>query len=108
MRRTLFIVREEFTNLSKKMSLSRPTLMNTGSLDPAEYEKQMDKEISSIDRISIAFLPNFSHPEELKNAVLASLTELVDEFSNIETNIADQATDHIHAKYLHLYTNSRH
>jgi hypothetical protein len=39
------------------------------------------------------------HLGELKAALLTSITELIEELQNLYRNIADQAIEHIHAKY---------
>mmetsp|Transcript_1870 Transcript_1870/g.2410 ORF Transcript_1870/g.2410 Transcript_1870/m.2410 type:complete len:349 (-) Transcript_1870:575-1621(-) len=91
-RRTLFITREEYHNHIKKGSVATPSLYMLGSnlKDGEDYDQPIDQ------------------PRELKDAILGSLNELIEELQNIYRNIADQGKEHIHAnEVIMTYGSSR-
>jgi len=72
-RRIMYIAREEFKEAYK------PSSSSFSSLSDEDYKKPID------------------NTKELKNQILASITELIDELNGIYRNVADQAIEHIHA-----------
>ncbi len=84
MRRVLYITREEYAHLISGSAQSKPgsSLYMLGS---SALELDYNSPIENI--------------KDVKNAILTSITELIDELQNIYRNIADQAIEHIHAKY---------
>jgi len=88
----MFIVREEYITYQR------------------QQEGQRNSEVKSVDDLQFAtalykmlghdWTEDYSQPYNIKAAVQTSVGDLVDELSNLYRNIADQATQHIHAKYV--------
>lgn len=93
-RRTLFITREEYHNI-KKGSVTTPSLYMLGSnlKEDEDYDQPIDQPSSFFYKFLL-----FINLGELKDAILGSLNELIEELQNIYRNIADQGKEHIHAK----------
>eukprot|EP01118_Nematostelium_gracile_P016102 TRINITY_DN6594_c0_g1_i1.p1 TRINITY_DN6594_c0_g1~~TRINITY_DN6594_c0_g1_i1.p1 ORF type:complete len:344 (+),score=96.05 TRINITY_DN6594_c0_g1_i1:106-1137(+) len=81
-RRVLYITREEFSTFS-----------NTTAVDT----RQAQLMLSSLDDNDEDYQEPMENTKEFKAAILASISELIDELQNIYRNISDQSIEHIHA-----------
>jgi len=80
-RRVLYIIRDEYTNINKSKNLT-----HTSSLIMFDSGPDDSKDVSLIE-----------NAKELKSNILSTLSELISEQGNLYINIADQAIEHIHA-----------
>ena len=81
-RRVLYITREEFAQLYREGVTTTPSLLSSSAynLTDADYQKPLDSS------------------RDVKNAIMTSLSEMIDELTNLYRNISDQAIEHIHTK----------
>jgi len=88
-RRVMFIVREEYITYQKQLEGQKNTEVK--GVDDLHFTSSLSKMLGH------DWTEDYSQPYNIKAAVQTSVGDLVDELSNLYRNIAEQATQHIHA-----------
>jgi len=78
-RRVLYFIRDECLHLTEKDQTRIPHLLGSSSSQEELFKKPID------------------NTRALKNSILASIKDLIDELQNIYRDIAERAIEHIHA-----------